>query len=194
VTLLAGPDDDAKNAISHHERVRAHSERVCARLERIHSIPVRRSETKIDNFRTTSDNFGRFSTTFADAPALLHRSNQLPRGGNKEDQGTRGCEADHGTEAGTMNLDLLEAFVAAAADLTAMFAARASGSVTPTASTQPPTPSGAHGPQVKTVRRHPHPAHEEGYIASIKPLFNARQIPLLASFDRAAAALTRVSR
>ncbi len=39
-----------------------------------------------------------------------------------------------------------------------------------------------------------HPAHEEEYIGSIKPLFNAKQIPLFASFDRAAAALARVSR
>ncbi|MEX0784897.1 MAG: CoA-binding protein [Dehalococcoidia bacterium] len=38
-----------------------------------------------------------------------------------------------------------------------------------------------------------HPAHEEEYIGSIKPLFNARAIPLFASFDRAAAALARVS-
>jgi acyl-CoA synthetase (NDP forming) len=38
-----------------------------------------------------------------------------------------------------------------------------------------------------------HPAHEEEYIASIQPLFNARQVPVLASFDRAAAALARVA-
>jgi hypothetical protein len=38
-----------------------------------------------------------------------------------------------------------------------------------------------------------HPAHEEEYIGSVKPRFNERQIPLLASFDRAAAALGRVA-
>ncbi|MBI5949754.1 MAG: CoA-binding protein [Chloroflexi bacterium] len=37
-----------------------------------------------------------------------------------------------------------------------------------------------------------HPAHEEEYIGSIKPKFNERQIPVFASFDRAAAAMARV--
>lgn len=37
-----------------------------------------------------------------------------------------------------------------------------------------------------------HPAHEEEYVGSIKPRFNERGIPLLPSFDRAAAALSRV--
>jgi acyl-CoA synthetase (NDP forming) len=37
-----------------------------------------------------------------------------------------------------------------------------------------------------------HPAHEEEYIGSIKGRFNERGIPVLASFDRAAAALGRV--
>jgi acyl-CoA synthetase (NDP forming) len=37
-----------------------------------------------------------------------------------------------------------------------------------------------------------HPAHEAEYVAQITPKFNARQIPLFASFDRAAASYARV--
>ena len=37
-----------------------------------------------------------------------------------------------------------------------------------------------------------HPAHEAEYVAQITPKFNERQIPLFASFDRAAAAYARV--
>lgn len=36
-----------------------------------------------------------------------------------------------------------------------------------------------------------HPAHEETYVASIKPRFHERSIPFFASFDRAAAASAR---
>jgi hypothetical protein len=36
-----------------------------------------------------------------------------------------------------------------------------------------------------------HPAHEEAYVGSIKPKFNELNLPVFASFERAAAALAR---